>query len=156
MAPENSTAGKHNIGRASVACATFADRGGGEQAEAEGGDGAQQQADAHRGVRRQWTIGEAVQEAEHTEHRHDHEEEERHENGHLRCHVRAEPQADEALAVHDRSLGADLQQAVGESEEERGKDDPEADHDHRARARVLHVERAGPEQDGEHADDQSR
>ena len=57
MAPENNTAGKHNIGRASVACATLPTSGGGEQAEAEGGDRAQQQADPHRGVRRQRATG---------------------------------------------------------------------------------------------------
>ena len=156
IAPANNTAGKHNIGSASVACATFPTDGGREQAEAEGRDRAQQQADRHRGVGRQRASGQAVQQAKHAQHRHDHDEEERHEDGHLRRHVRAEPQADEAFAAHDRSLGADLEQAVGEPEEERGKDDPEADHHHRARARVLEVERAGPEEDGEHADDERR
>ena len=68
--------------------------------------------------------------------------------------VFAEPQADEALAAQDRSLGADLEQSVGEPEEEGGEDDPEADHHHRAWTRVLEVKRARPEKNGEHADDQ--
>ncbi len=41
-------------------------------------------------------------------------------------------------------------------EEEGGEDDPEADHHHRARARVFGVEGAGTEEDGEHADDEHR
>ena len=156
MAPENNTAGKAQHRQGERRLSHVADRGGGEQAEAERRDRAQQQADPDRGVGRQWATGQAVQQAKHTEHRHDDEEEERHEDGHLRRHVRAEPQADEALAAQDRSLGADLEQAVGEPEEEGGEDDPEADHHHRARARVLEVERAGPEEDGEHGDDQRR
>ena len=157
MAPENSTAGKHSIGRASVAWATLPTDRRGEQAEAEGGDRAQQQADADRGVRRR--AGDSGRRSNRrstpsmattTSRRNGHEDR------HLRRHVGAEPQADEALAAQDRALGADLQQAVGEPEEERGEDDPEPDHHHRARARVVDVERAGPEQDGEHGDDQRR
>ena len=132
------------------------DRGGGEQAEAKGRDGAQQQADRDRRVGRQRAFGQAVQQTKHAEHRHDDDEQERDEDGHLRRHVRAEPQADEAFAPHDRALGADLEQAVSEPEEERGENDPEADHHHRARVRVVEIERTGPEQDGEHGDDERR
>jgi hypothetical protein len=156
MAPENSTAGKHSIGRASVALGTFSDCGGGEQAEAEGRDRAQGQAGPHRGVGRVRATGQAVQEPKDAQHPDDDEEEERHEDGHLRRHVGAESQADEVLAAQDCSLGADLQQAIGEPEEERGEDDPEADHHHRARARVLEIEGARLEEDGEHADDHCR
>jgi hypothetical protein len=131
-------------------------RGGSEQAQGKGRDGAQQQAGGHRGVGRQGAIGQAVQPTKHAQHRHDHDEEEWHEDCYLRGHVRAQPQTDEAFAAHDRALGANLEQAVGDAEKERGKDDPEADHHHRARVRVLEIECAGPEEDGEHAHDERR
>ena len=63
---------------------------------------------------------------------------------------------DRALTLEDRPLGADLEQPVGEPEEEGGEDDPEADHHHRARARMRGVERAGAEENGEHPDDEHR
>ena len=155
-APPNSTAGKAQHRQRERRLGDVTDRGRGEQAEAEGSNRTQQQAHLDGGVRRQRAIGEAVQCAKDTQHRHDHHEEERDEDGHLRRHVRPDAQADEAFAVHDRALGADLQQAVGEAEEERGEDDPEPDHHHRARAGVPEVEGTGPEEHREHTDDQGR
>jgi hypothetical protein len=115
------------------------DRGGGEQAEAKRGDGAQQEAHRHRGVRRKGAIGEAVQQTKNAEHRHDHDEEERHEDCHLRRHVRAQPQADETFAVHDRSLGAS---GASRNAEERGRRS-EADHHHELGSTEVEGSRAG-------------
>ena len=99
MAPENSTAGKHNIGSASVACATFptaAEVSRPRPSAATAHSSRPTLIDAYVDSGR---LRQAVQQAEHAEHRHDHEQEERHEDRHLRRDVRAEAQADEALAV---------------------------------------------------------
>ena len=132
------------------------DRGGSEQAEAKCRHRTQQQPRCNGRVGRQRTVRETIHGAKHAQHRHDHEEKERNEDRDLRRHVRADAQTDEAFAAHDRALRTDLQQPVGEPEEEGGKDDPEADHHHRARARVLEVEGTGPEENGEHPDDKCR
>ena len=156
IAPENSTAGKHSIGRASVAWGTLPTVAEVSRPRPRAATEHSSQADARsRRTSRagDWAGGPGAEARPASP---DDQQQERHQDGHLRRHVGAEPQSDEVLAAQDRSLGADLQQAVGEPEEERGEDDPEADHHHRARARVLEVERARPEEDGEHADDHGR
>src|SRR5215208_5597755 len=64
--------------------------------------------------------------------------------------------SDQMLTAHDRPLGDDLKEPIGQAEEERPEGDPEEDHRDRARVRVADVERAGSEEDREHRDDQRR
>jgi len=100
------------------------------------------------------TAGQAVEDAQHRQHRDDDEKQERDEHRDLRRYVRAQPQSHEVLAAQDRLLRADLQQPVSEPEEEGAEHHPEADHHHRGRVRVRELERAGTEEHREHGDDE--
>ena len=101
-------------------------------------------------------VGQSPERPQHDQEQQVDQREQRKQDRDLGEHIGRGADAGEPLAAQHAELTADLQQPVGEAEEEAAERHPEQDHHGRGRTRMGRVERAGAEQHQEHEEHHDR
>ena len=122
----------------------------GQQAKSQRRHRLEQERDEQRRVHVPAGGGKPIERAQHTEENGGHRGQHRQQHADLGGDVGADAQSRALFAPEDRHLPDDLEQPVGEAEEEAGKGDPKDDLGRADACRAVRLEGAGLEQHGHH------